>query len=139
PDTTEDLVGSEEAGGQAHGRAHEGAAVHAELLRFLLGHFAGQALHPLLPARLRPRDDLLVAEHLGRQRGIDPLQPVSIYLADPHEALLVTDYTPLFLPARLICPETGSYPRILPRPIRNRPRAPRPIAGARRDRSPGRA
>ena len=43
-----DLVAWPGSGGQAHGAGHEGAAVHAELLRLLVGHRADQVLDLLL-------------------------------------------------------------------------------------------
>ena len=57
-----------------------------QLLRLLLGHRADQGLDLLLLRVLRPGDELLVGDHLGRDRRIDALVEVTLPLGNPHVA-----------------------------------------------------
>ena len=74
-----------------------GAAVHVELARARIAHFADQAFDLLLPLALRARNELLVRHRLRRHRRVDAFFQVALDLANPHgrppEAMNLREYS----------------------------------------------
>src|SRR5262249_4672418 len=79
-----DLVHGQEPRREGHRAGHGGPAVHAELLRPRRAHDDDDVLDLLLLLGLRPRDELLGRDDLGRDGGIDALLAVALPLGDPH-------------------------------------------------------
>ena len=84
PNLAPDLVGGQEAGGQAHGGRHELAAVHAQLAGLLGRDLAGPILDFLLLLGLRTRNVFLVGDQLRGHGRIDALLVVTLPFSNPH-------------------------------------------------------